>query len=472
MTVYLTNTSSGKKEVFKPIKKGHVGLYLCGPTVYWTAHIGNFRTISWGDFVVRAFKYLNYKTKYVMNITDVGHLVGDGDEGEDKVLKTAKKLGISPEKVAEKYTKEFLKHMRMLNLLKPNYMPKASEHIKEQIKIIEKLEQKGFTYKISDGIYFDTSKYKEYGKIFNIDLKNLLAGARVELNPEKKNPTDFALWKFSDPKKGSRLQEWDSPWGRGFPGWHIECSAMSTKYLGQPFDIHMGGEDHIFPHHPNEEAQSRCAFDKPLANYWLHVRFMTVSSTKMSKSKGNFLTLNDIVNRGFEPLALRYYYMTSHYTTPVNFTWSALESSQVGLNNLRKTLKRWSESKGGIGEVPEELDEQFKKALADDFNYPQALAFVWGLTKNPNYKIPEKRAALLKWDTVLGLKLSEYLKQKSSSEDLFIPKDVRLLVTKREKYRKEKKFDKADEMREKLEELGYVVEDTPSGPIVTPVGDI
>jgi len=249
---------------------------------------------------------------------------------------------------------------------------------------------------------------------------------------------------------------------------------MSAKYLGQPFDIHMGGEDHIFPHHPNEDAQSRCAFGKPLANYWIHIRYLNMSGgLKMSKSKGNVLTLDDIVNRGFEPLALRYYYMTSHYTSPVKFSWSALESSQVGLNNMRKTLKRWMDSKTkDIDTVPKELDEQFKRALADDFNYPQALAFVWGLTKNPKYKVPQKRAALLKWDTVLGLKLAEYIEQKSGSKDLFVPKYVRLLVTKREKYRKEKKFDKADEMRKKLEELGYVVEDTPSGPIVTPIDNI
>src|SRR3989344_4769024 len=452
---YIYNTASLQKEEFRPLKKGKAGVYICGPTVYNTAHVGNFRTYILSDFLVRALEYLGYSVTEVMNITDVGHLVGDGDLGVDKIEKEAMELNTTAEKIAEKYTNEFLQDMKLLNFRMPNVMPKASEHIEEQIKIIRLLEKLGYAYKISDGVYFDTSKYKDYSKLSHKNLEELEEGARVEINKEKRNATDFALWKFSSSQMGSRLQEWKSPWGVGFPGWHIECSAMSSKYLGQPFDFHLGGEDLLFPHHTNEQAQSFCAFNKNLANYWVHGRFLNVKNSKMAKSTGNFLTLKNIMNRGFEPYALRYYYMTSHYRTPASFTWQSLEASQVGLNNLRKTLRRWRRLEKGI-KVPPELDAKFIEAISDDLNFPKALAIIWGLTKDRNYKSEQKKSAVLKWDSVLGLGIAESLK--SHRKRSYIPKKVRALVTKREQYRKEERFEKSDELQKRIEETGYIID--------------
>ncbi|PIR43112.1 cysteine--tRNA ligase [candidate division WWE3 bacterium CG10_big_fil_rev_8_21_14_0_10_32_10] len=462
---YLYNSASLEIEKFIPIKKGKVSIYTCGPTVYNTAHIGNFRTYILSDFLVRALMYMGYSVKHVMNITDVGHLAGDGDSGVDKVESEAIKGNTTAEKIAGKYTKEFINDMCLLNFIEPTKMPKASKHIQEQIDIIKILEKKGYTYKTSDGIYFDTSKYKNYATLAHQNLEELQEGARVDVNKDKKNPTDFALWKFSASGAESRLQEWKSPWGIGFPGWHIECSAMSTKYLGQPFDIHVGGEDLLFPHHTNEQAQSFCAHNKNLANYWVHGRFLNIKAKKMAKSTGNFLTLEDVTNRGFEPLALRYYYMTSNYRSPMQFTWGSLEASQVGLNNLRKTLRRWK-AKGNVKNVPRELDEKFIEALCDNLNLPKALAVVWGLTKGTTYKAEQKKAAVLKWDSVLGLGLTEYLKKGKKRKRAYIPKDVRALVTKRENYRKDQRFEKGDEIRLKIEERGFTIEDTEHGPLV------
>ncbi|MFH1968196.1 MAG: cysteine--tRNA ligase, partial [bacterium] len=330
MALELYNTLSLKKEIFKPIENKKVGLYTCGPTVYNFVHIGNLRTFIFEDILRRVLEYNDFEVKHVMNITDVGHLISDNDEGEDKIEKSAREQKKSAWQIAYFYTEEFKKDIAELNIEPAQIMPKATEHIQEQIDLIKKLEAKGVVYKIRDGIYFDTSKFKKYGKLGNHEPEQARFRARININTEKKHPADFALWKFS-PRLGSgqarRQMEWPSPWGIGFPGWHIECSAMAVKYLGQPFDIHTGGIDHIPVHHQNEIAQSEMAYDKPLANYWLHGEFLVIDQKKMAKSEDNFITLNTLKEKNINPLAYRFLILNSHYRKPLNFSWEALESA-------------------------------------------------------------------------------------------------------------------------------------------------
>jgi len=451
MKVY--NTLKRKKEEFKSIKPKKVGLYSCGPTVYNYAHIGNLRSYIFSDILRRTLEYNGFKVRQIINITDVGHLTDDADQGEDKLEKQAQLQKKSAKDIAKFYEKAFLKDLKELNIKEPLKMPRATEHIKEQITLIKKLEKKGFTYKTSDGIYFNTSKDKDYGKLGGQKLTDKKAGSRVKLSSEKKNPTDFALWKLA-PKNTKRQMEWPSPWGVGFPGWHIECSAMSVKYLGQPFDIHTGGIDHIAVHHSNEIAQSESANDKPLANYWMHNEFVVSGKSKFSKSKGNFITLEQLKKNGYNPLAYRYLCLQTHYNKQLNFSEDALDGAQIALNKLNGEARMLlSKPKGQCFE----LEKQFLEAINDDLNTAKALAIVWELLKSNNSE-SAKATTLLKFDKVLGLDIKKYLGKPASFD-----KNILELSKKREEARKNKNYKESDRLRDEIESAGYEVEDTPKG---------
>jgi len=453
MPLKLYNTLSRKIEEFRPIKKDRVGIYACGPTVYNYAHIGNLRAYVFEDILKRVLLYNDYAVKHIINITDVGHLTGDADEGEDKIEKGAAREGKTAWQIAAFYTKAFKKDLKILNILPPNKFPKATDNIKEQIALIKILEKKGFTYITSDGVYFDTSKLKDYGKLALLKKEDLKAGARIDLG-EKKNITDFALWKFS-PEGQKRQMEWKSPWGVGFPGWHIECSAMSVKYLGQPFDIHCGGIDHVPVHHTNEIAQSEAANGKPLAHYWLHGEFVLMGEDKMAKSTGNFVTLQTLQTKNFSPLAYRYLLLQTHYRKQLAFSWEALQAAQNGLNHLYNIVKSWG--KAGVGCA--EYEQKFLEAVNNDLDTPGALAIMWDLIKNPIYPPFAKRRTILKFDKVLGLGLAKLPKEKKAE----LPQEVQNLVNARNEARAHKKWSKSDELRKQIEDLGYMVKDTPDG---------
>lgn len=448
----LYNTLTRKKEEFQPINDKKVGLYCCGPTVYWYTHIGNFRTYIFEDILRRILEYNGYKVNYVMNYTDVGHLTSDQDSGEDKMEKSAKREGKTAWEIADFYIKAFEKDIEALNILKPTQTPRATDHIQNQIEFIKILEEKGFTYKTKDGIYFDTSKLKNYGKLAMLDTQGLKAGARVEMAKGKKNLTDFALWKFS-PKDKKRQMEWNSPWGLGFPGWHIECSAMSHKYLGEQFDIHGGAIDLIPVHHTNEIAQSEAAYGKIPARFWMHGEFLLIDEGKMGKSEGNIFTIETLIDKGFNPLAYRYLVLTAHYRSKLNFTWQSLEAAQSTLNNLYQAFSKYPED----GKISEKYRKEFEETISDDLDMPKAMALVWKLIKDGKTSQIDKKQTLLDFDKVLGLGLDKIKK-------IEIPDEIKRLVKQREKLRQEKKWKEADEVRKKIDELGYQIEDTKEGP--------
>ncbi|MFA6271677.1 MAG: cysteine--tRNA ligase [Patescibacteria group bacterium] len=460
MKLRLFNTLSRKKETFKPLKDSEVGLYTCGPTVYNYAHIGNLRTYVFEDILRRTLEYNRFKVKHVMNITDVGHLVSDADTGEDKMEKRAKLEKKTVWEIAEHYTTAFKSNMSDLNITEPVIWCKATDHIKEQIDLIKKLEEKEFTYTIDDGVYFDTSKFDSYGQMARLDIKAQKAGARVAVAEGKKSPNDFALWKFSpDPAKGEpkRQMEWESPWGIGFPGWHLECSAMAVKYLGQPFDIHCGGVDHIPVHHTNEIAQSEAANERKLANYWLHGEFLILKDEKMAKSKGNFITLETLKEKGINPLSLRYLLLTTHYRSKLIFNWTNLEGANTALDSIYRQM---AELNGSSPVVNEGFKEQFEDAINDDLNMPKALALVWKIFKG-SLPAGAKKGTLLEFDKVLGLGLDK-LDQIEET-----PKLVKNLATKREHARIAKDFTEADKLRAEIEAAGYIVTDTALGPKIS-----
>lgn len=471
MLIY--NTLGRKKEEIKPLGDNLIRIYTCGPTVYDYAHIGNLRKYVFDDLLKRSLEYFGFKIKHVMNITDVGHLTSDADEGEDKIEKGAEREKKTAWEIARVYEAAFLKDLKELNIETPEIICRATEHIKEQIDLILILEEKGFTYKTSDGVYFNTSKLSDYGKLAGLQIENLKEGARVEKNKEKKNPTDFALWKFSSSviarrslansgqaPQSHRQMEWPSPWGVGFPGWHIECSAMSTKYLGQPFEIHTGGVDLISVHHTNEIAQSEAAYGKPLAKYWVHSEHLLQDGHRMAKSAGHFIRLKDLESRGFSPLDFRYFCLTANYRTKLDFTWNHLEAAK----NSYKNIKNFTQNLGGKNIEGEE--EFYKKALSDfyleigdDLNTARALAILFDTIGEANKRKYLGRAAqefIENIDKVLGLNLVEI--------DI-IPQDVLDFARKREELRLKKDFKQADEVREKIEEMGYRVEDLQDGGI-------
>lgn len=473
--IYLTNSLSRKKEKFEAINANKAGVYTCGPTVYDLASIGNFRTYLTADILVRTLKLNGYEVKYVMNITDVGHLTGDNlgnaDLGEDRIEKSARVQGKTAWEIASYYSDAFLKDYEKLNLTKPSFLPTATEHIKEQIALVKKLEEKGLTYKIPDGIYFDTEKFeketgKKYGELSTLSV--IKEGTRVEPTPEKKNPRDFALWKFSG-VPGERQMEWDSPWGVGFPGWHIECSAMSMKYLGESFDIHVGGEDLRQIHHPNEIAQSEAATGKTFVKYWLHTTFLQVDGKRMGKSLGNVYTLNDIEKKGFDPSSLRYLFLTAYYRDTLNFTWAALSSAASALNKLREQLRVLKGEKERTA-LSREKDkkiagfrEKFMFAINDDLGTPKGLAVLWEMLKS-NIPSWDKYDLALYFDEVLGLGLARL-----AIVNYQIPAEITKLAKKREELRKQEKFEEADKIRIEIEKKGYKVEDTLESPRLKPV---
>lgn len=450
--INLHNSLTRQIAEFNSIKKGKVGLYTCGPTVYNFAHIGNLRTYVFEDILKRVLTYNKYKVKHVMNITDVGHLTSDADEGEDKMEKGATREGKTAWEIAEFYTKSFKNDLSELNIIEPTIWCKATDHIKEQIKLIKKLEKNGFTYKTADGIYFDTSKLPDYGKMANLKNQDLRAGARIDIG-DKKNTTDFALWKFS-PKISQRQMEWPSPWGIGFPGWAIECSAMSVKYLSQPFDIHCGGIDHIPVHHTNEIAQSEAANGKTLANYWLHGEFLLIpGGDKMAKSGENFLTLEEIKKHGFSPLAYRYFLLQAHYRKQLTFSWEALESAQNGLKHFYESVRTIAKNDRALDDRL--LEEEFLSRINNDLDLPGALAFVWENMKERKINL----STILKFDEILGLKIQDELNRKEEAT----PEEVLKLVDERKIARENKDWAKSDELRKKIEELGYEVKDEKTG---------
>ncbi len=455
MQLKLFNSLTRRVEDFKPLVEGKVDVYCCGPTVYSSIHIGNFRTYTTADILVRMLTYLGYTVQYIMNITDVGHLtgdnIGDADVGEDRLEQAARRERKTAWDISKTYTDAFLVDYEKLNLKKPEKFTKATDYIPEQIALVQKLAEKGYTYRIDDGIYFDTSKFPEYGKLSFLDLKNVRAASRIEPNLQKKNTSDFALWKFS--KLGEQRQmEWDSPWGKGFPGWHIECSAMSMKYLGETFDIHIGGEDLAATHHPNEIAQSEAATGKPFVRHWMHGAFLLVDGGRMGKSLGNAYTVSDVEQRGFDPLTVRYLYLTAHYRDKLNFTWKSLEAAQHALDNLRDMVRTWDAPRIGCAEY----EQQFATSLMNDLATPQALATLWDMVKS-EYPTSAKHASLLKMDEVFGLRLSQVQKQP-------LTRDEQRLLAEREEARKRRDFSTADRIRATLEKAGLIIEDTVQGP--------
>jgi len=465
MKIKLYNTLSKKIEEFKPIKKGRVGMYTCGMTVYDHTHLGHMRTYVNTDVLRRVLEFNGLKVKQVENVTDVGHLFGDRDMGEDKLESTAKKAKKSAWEIAKMYEKEFFETMDALNVKRPHIICRATEHIKEMINLVKLLEKKGFTYKISDGIYFDTSKIKDYNRLSGMPLKELKEGARVEANPEKRNPTDFALWKFT-PKGRTRQMEWKSPWAKkSFPGWHVECSAMGMKYLGEKIDIHTGGEDHITIHHTNERAQNIAATGRPVVNLWFHNIFLVIEGKKMSKSLKNFYWLKDVKKRGFEPLALRYLFLTAHYRTRMNFTWKSLASAEKALNKLRFRVRELDRNKKfvGLSVQAQGFDKMFKSAITNDLQMPQALATLWSMIDDKVITDGEKYELLKSWDKVLGLGLDNLPRTPR------IPKKVKELVKKREELRKKEKWSESDKIRKQIEKLGWQIEDTARGPKLKPI---
>ncbi len=444
----LYNTLSRKKEDFKPIKKGEVGMYSCGPTVYSYQHIGNLRSYIFSDVLKRVLLYNGFKVKHVMNITDVGHLTSDADEGEDKIEKAAEKEKKEVWQIAEFYWKIFREDFKKLKIIEPDIWCKATEHIHEQIELIKKLDKKGYTYKTDDGIYFNTKKFKNYGKLARLKIKGLQAGKRIDLG-EKKNKTDFALWKFSS-EPGIRQQEWDSPWGIGFPGWHVECSAMSMKYLGEHFDIHTGGEDHIPIHHTNEIAQSEAATGKKFVNYWIHGAFLTFKGEKVSKSKGGLYTITELEEQGNESLAYKYLCLIAHYKKPLEFSLESLKQAENSYKRLKNLVSEIKDD----GKINTDYLVEFEKAINNDLDMPSALSILWNLVRN---KIAiGKLGAVKKMDEVLGLDLLKKEKEK-------IPEEIQELAEKREKARKETNFELADKLREEIRKKGWQVEDTEEG---------
>jgi cysteinyl-tRNA synthetase len=457
MDLMLYDTYERRLRPFIALEPGRAGLYACGPTVYDYAHIGNLRTYLFGDTLRRVLQLNGHEVRHVINITDVGHLTSDADVGEDKMEKGSRCSGRSAWDIAAYYTAAFERDLARLRILAPTVWARATGHIPEQIAFIADIERKGFTYRTADGIYFDTARLERYGYLARLDIAGLRAGHRVDLGA-KRSPTDFALWKFSGGEQ--RQMEWDSPWGRGFPGWHIECSAMSTRYLGALFDIHVGGEDHVPVHHANEIAQHEACHGHPPARYWLHGAFLRLhDSDKMSKSDGSFIRLDSVVERGFDPLAYRYLALTAHYRSKLVFSWTALEGAQTALGRLRRA---YLELPAG-GTLDPAYRQRMLDELNDDLNTPRALALAWEVLKSA--LPPNVQKATLRWlDGALGLGLDEWRPAASP-----LPEAVRALLEARQQARVEKRWNDADTLRAAIEAAGFIVRDTAAGPLAEPV---
>ena len=448
MKIY--NSLTQKKEEFIPIQEGKVSMYNCGPTVYDYIHIGNLRSFFMADIIRRTFEYLDYELTQVMNITDVGHLVSDGDEGNDKMTKALKRHGMDINlenmlKIADFYAEAFKEDLKNFNILQPHHMPKASQHIQEDIFIIQQLEKKGYTYTTSDGVYFDTQKMKDYGKLGGLNLDEETQ-SRIGIDDEKKFHADFALWKFDE------HHGWDSPWGHGFPGWHIECSGMSMKYLGETIDIHTGGHDLKSVHHNNEIAQSECSTEKTFVHYWIHGEFLNIGGDKLSKSKSGNITLKTVQEKGFHPLDLRYLYLQSHYRSPMNFDWDILQGAHNSLHKIYKHIAQLKE-KHTPGKVDQNHKDEFTQFITDDFNTPGALAVFHTMLKS-DISDEDKLATAYDFDRIFGLRLNEYTEEKVD-----IPQEIIELLKERKKARDNKDWETSDKIRDIIREKGFQVSD-------------
>ena len=450
------NTLTRKKDEFVPLEEGLVKIYTCGPTVYKDATIGNMKSFIFMDTLRRTLKYNGYKLLHAMNITDVGHLVSDGDEGEDKMLKSAREEKKTPLQIAELYTNRFFDDLDRLNIDKPEIICKATDHIQDMMKFVEKLIENGYAYETSTAIYFDVSKLDQYGILSGIDLRRQNAGARVEIDEEKKNPYDFALW-IKAPE--NHIMKWESPWGLCYPGWHIECSAMSNKYLGEQFDIHTGGIDLVPTHHENEIAQSKGCTGKIPARYWMHCEFLLIDGGKMSKSLGNAYLVQDLIDRGYNPLSYKMLCFTSHYRNKLNFTWEGLSSAQ---NSLFKLREGYAKHREGHDEIPQNLIDEYKEkflnAINDDLNIPVAMSVVWEIIKRTE-KSSKLADLLLDFDRVLGVKIDEPVIRKEEN----LPEEITELVEQRKLARQNKNFGESDRIRDVLASKGYKVIDSKEG---------
>ena len=456
MDIYFYNTLTKQKEIFKPENGNEVRMYSCGPTVYKDATIGNMRTNIFQDVLRRVLKYNGYKLKHVMNITDVGHLVSDADEGEDKMIKSAKEMHKDPKEIAEYYTKLFFEDLKALNIETPEIVCKATDHINEMIEYVKRLIDNGYAYETSTAIYFDVSKLDKYGILSGIDVRNQKAGARVEVDPEKRNPYDFAVW-IKAPE--NHLMKWESPWGLSYPGWHIECSAMGQKYLGETFDIHTGGIDLIPTHHENEIAQSKGAYGKIPAKYWMHGEYLLINGGKMSKSLGNVYLLNDIIKRGYDPLVYRMFTYTGSYRNKINFTWEGIEANSKALIKLREGYQKHLNGEDNVScDTINEFEEKFHKAINDDLNIPLAMGIVWDAIKYEK-KSPDIAKLLAKFDTILAIDID----RKPVQEENNIPKEIIELAEKRNQARINKDWAESDKLRDEILSKGYMIKDTKEG---------
>lgn len=469
MSLKFYNTLTNKKEQFKPIKEGVVKMYNCGPTVYSYAHIGNFRSFVFADLLRRYLEYKGYTVKQVMNITDVGHMTQDevtDSAGEDKIEKAAKEQDKKPIDIARFYEEAFLEDSKKMKIKEPMKRPRATEHIQEMIDMDKKLIENGHAYEVNGNVYYDVHSFDDYGKLSGNSLEELEAGKSVKVKEEKKNPLDFALW-VTDPK---HLMKWDSPWGEGYPGWHIECSAMSTKYLGETLDIHTGGEDNIFPHHECEIAQSEGASGKQFVNYWLHVRHLIVEGEKMSKSKGNFYTLRDIFDKGYSPLALRYVLISAQYRKPLNFTFKALKEAEEKLDRMREFLQRLKNEypEGESQKIEKIIDKKrndFEKAMDDDLNTPLALSIVNRFITEINKKLDDGEGKEESVDNVKNFMddIERVLGIVPEIEDVKLTEEQEKLIEKRENLRESGEYEEADKIRDQLKEEGILLQDTEKG---------
>lgn len=458
MKIY--NTLTRQKEELQPLNKDYVGIYSCGPTVYQYAHIGNLRTYIFMDELRRVLKRNGYTLKHVMNITDVGHLTSDGDEGEDKMEKSARIMKKDPYEIAAYFTDVFLKDIDRLNITRPEIITKATDNINQMIDFVVGLCDKGYGYETSDGIYYDIQKFKGYGKLSGNNLDDLMSGARVDVNDEKRHPADFAIWKKA-PKE--HIMQWESPWGMGYPGWHIECSAMGLRFLGEKFDIHTGGVDHIPIHHENEIAQSEGLLGHPMVNYWMHGEFMLVNGGKMSKSLGNTYTIDQLIEKGYSPLVFRYFCLNAHYRNKINFTFESMDAAKKALKNLHKEIDRHKGADGKVdAAVIENFRNEFNEAVNDDLNIPKALGIVWNMAKYET-KSNDIYELILSTDDVLGLDLDKEFEDVEVAVDDDLSNKVEELIAKRLEAKKAKDWATADAIRNELTEMGIALKDTPQG---------
>lgn len=462
----LYNTLTRQKGDFTPLEGNKVRIYSCGPTVYGYAHIGNMRTYLFMDFLRRTLQWNGYELLHAMNITDVGHLVSDGDDGEDKMNKTAREQKKTPWEIAEYYTGVFLRDIDRLNIQRPELVPKATMHIQEMIEFVQGLLKTGYAYETSDGIYYDIKKFKDYGRLSRMNFDENQAGARVEVNSEKRHPADFALWKKADP---THIMQWESPWGMGYPGWHIECSAMGLKYLGEEFDIHTGGVDHIPIHHENEIAQTCGLLGHPAAKWWIHGEFMLVDGGKMSKSLGNTYTLDQLQEKGYSPMVFRYFCLNAHYSQKLNFTFEGMDAAKKSLKNLKNQIKKHKGADGVIEqEVLDKLLNEFVEAINDDLNIPKALGAVWNMARydtksNALYEL------IMKCDAILGIDLDKEDEEEEvgNAVDSELDKEIKEQIALRAEAKKAKNYAEADRIRNELAARGIILTDTKDGTTYT-----